>query len=391
MKPMKRSLKILLSLAVFVWFSIIFATNTKAIVVNPPTNPGASNCQLSAAHWQKNFTAQPILGSPVHMAITGTGCSGYSVEFDVYEDSITVGGLFSTYGKVNATFDSTGTKADGSWKVAGDTGLGSDYATYYFYFKATASSNGSSTSIKSEDLQIPGSSQTGCVDCNVHFPPQTCACADGYSGDRGAAGDCGNVCSSHIGDALTDGTITSAKNYACLGPNPSGVQVYQCSQKSDCSDVKSSCAVGATCQEISSNSCGGPPGGSTSTASYAYTITNPLAGGPQSPMDIINIASQWLFNISIPLAVMFILYAGFLMLTAGANPAKVKSARGIITNVVLALAIIFIGRGFVSLIYSVIQLGTPAAHTRAIGQTCKINNDCQLNVICNNGVCKAQD
>jgi len=54
---------------------------------------------------------------------------------------------------------------------------------------------------------------------------------------------------------------------------------------------------------------------------------------------------------------MFILYAGFLMLTAGPNPGKVKQARTIIWNVVLALAIIFIGRGFITLIKSVIELG----------------------------------
>ena len=56
---------------------------------------------------------------------------------------------------------------------------------------------------------------------------------------------------------------------------------------------------------------------------------------------------------------MFILYAGFLMLTAGPNPAKVQEAKKIIINVVLALAIILIGRGFITLIRSVIELGGP--------------------------------
>jgi hypothetical protein len=160
---------------------------------------------------------------------------------------------------------------------------------------------------------------------------------------------------------------SSAKIWACIADD----NRYACSNgnKSDLSDTPA--CSGKTPIQIDPNKCsqsagGGTttPGGGTTTptsggasGTYQYQITNPLAGGPQSPFDIINIASQWLFNISIPLAVMFILYAGFLMLTAGPRPDNVKKAKEIIWNVVLALAIIFIGRGFISLIYSVIQLG----------------------------------
>ncbi len=178
---------------------------------------------------------------------------------------------------------------------------------------------------------------------------------------------------------------------------------YACSPggKQDLSDVPNGACTGKTAQQVPSNRCGQFPG-TSGNASYTYEIKNPLAGGPSDPFDLINIASQWIFNISIPLAVMFILYAGFLMLTAGPNPANVKKARSIITNVVLALAIIFIGRGFITLIRSVIELGgqstgttptsqstNPAAGTKDLGDLCTPSNDpsdCKSGLECDNSV-----
>src|SRR3989338_8792989 len=95
----------------------------------------------------------------------------------------------------------------------------------------------------------------------------------------------------------------------------------------------------------------------TAPQSYYFNITNPLKGGPNDLFDIINIVTQWIMYISIPLAVLYIMYAGFLMLTAGPTPANFQKGRDILKYVVLGLAIIFIGKGFVSLIISVIELG----------------------------------
>lgn len=196
---------------------------------------------------------------------------------------------------------------------------------------------------------------------------------------------------------------------------------YSCSAsgKKDCSDV-TGCGGSSQCVSIDpaqcnqnvvvtgptqkysckNNACTVDPNGTmdstcnyqcapaTDNQSYQYVIDNPLAGGPQTPFDIINIATKWLLNLSIPIAVMFILYAGYLLLTAGPDPGKVKQARGIITNVVLALAIIFIGRGFITLIYSIIELGGPTTTTATCvsnvcsptsaspGQACKADSDC---------------
>ncbi|KKW02629.1 MAG: hypothetical protein UY36_C0005G0013 [Parcubacteria group bacterium GW2011_GWA1_49_11] len=107
----------------------------------------------------------------------------------------------------------------------------------------------------------------------------------------------------------------------------------------------------------SGGSGGTGPVSATSTRSYSFEITNPLRGGPNDLFDVINIVTKWLLNISIPIAVLFILWAGFLMLTAGPTPAKFDKGKKILVNVVIGLAVIFIGRGFITLIYSIIELG----------------------------------
>ena len=185
-----------------------------------------------------------------------------------------------------------------------------------------------------------------------------------------------NQTGSYLGRVLCSSTIVAESQPISFSVNTTGTGIpgpggqiwaciaddgkYACSpgNKQDLSDVPNDACKGKTAQQIQSSQCspatGGTPG---QDQTYIYKIENPLAGGPQTPFDVINIASRWLLNISIPLAVMFILYAGFLMLTAGPNPGKGKQARTIIWNVVLALAIIFIGRGFITLIKSVIELG----------------------------------
>ncbi len=113
-----------------------------------------------------------------------------------------------------------------------------------------------------------------------------------------------------------------------------------------------------------------PGGGGTIPATedktYSFEITNPLKGGPNDLFDIINIVTQWIMYISIPLAVLFIMYAGFLMLTAGPFPDHFQKGRDILKFTILGLAIIFIGKGFVSLIISVIQLGGESPPTTQI-------------------------
>ena len=68
--------------------------------------------------------------------------------------------------------------------------------------------------------------------------------------------------------------------------------------------------------------------------------------------DIINALGQWIFNISIPISIIIIIYGGILMLTAGGKPDKFAKGATALKYAVLGLAVILIGKGFVSLIKS---------------------------------------
>ena len=71
----------------------------------------------------------------------------------------------------------------------------------------------------------------------------------------------------------------------------------------------------------------------------------------------IDAISGYLLVIAIPLAVILIIYAGIKMLLARGNPGEVQKAKDILWYVLIGLAIIVIGRGFISLITSIV--GTP--------------------------------
>jgi magnesium-transporting ATPase (P-type) len=72
--------------------------------------------------------------------------------------------------------------------------------------------------------------------------------------------------------------------------------------------------------------------------------------------DLINIIGKWIFNLAIPLAVIVIIYAGVTMLTAGGNPANFKKGAEALKYAVIGLAVVLIGKGFVTLIKSILSL-----------------------------------
>lgn len=158
--------------------------------------------------------------------------------------------------------------------------------------------------------------------------------------------------------------LSDVPNNACSGKTAVQIDSTKCGSTSGGGSSKYSCNSNGQCVADPSGSfgdstCGYTCGttGATSTKKYSFSIDNPLNGGPNNIFDIINIATTWLLNISIPLAVLFILYAGFLMLTAGGTPGKFDRGKKILINVVIGLAVIFIGRGFITLIYSILELG----------------------------------
>lgn len=153
---------------------------------------------------------------------------------------------------------------------------------------------------------------------------------------------------------------TRAFNYGCVTFDTNkNANIYACSpgNKSDCSDA-SSCA-GKQCTQVKPASlCGtvvGSPDGHGG-APVNFELQNPL--GLETFQDLVRLVGRAIFDLAIPIAVILIIYAGFLMITSGAPGAAGNFKKGgqIIYYVSIGLAVIFIGRGFVTLIKSILDV-----------------------------------
>ncbi len=154
--------------------------------------------------------------------------------------------------------------------------------------------------------------------------------------------------------------------YACVASDGK----YACSPTSNstCSDVPNNACQGKTCGVLSdSGKCGQTatspvsptptPTPSGGTTTQKFELLNPI--GVENFQDLINIIGRWIFNLAIPIAVIIIIYAGVLMLTAGGVPAQFQKGAKALWYAVLGLAVVLIGKGFVTLIQSILSLRNP--------------------------------
>ena len=95
-------------------------------------------------------------------------------------------------------------------------------------------------------------------------------------------------------------------------------------------------------------------GGETKDKSVSLEFKNPLAANDLR--ELVDALLSWIFWLSIPIAVIIIIYAGIVMAGSGGNPEKFGHGKKILLWAVIGLAVIFIGRGFIALIESVLNL-----------------------------------
>lgn len=92
------------------------------------------------------------------------------------------------------------------------------------------------------------------------------------------------------------------------------------------------------------------------TETFIFRLDNPLQA--TNLIELIDILATWLFNLSIPVVVVMIVYAGVMFLTSRGDTTKVAQAKKILLYAVIGFTIIVIGKGFVTLIESILNLGT---------------------------------
>jgi hypothetical protein len=88
----------------------------------------------------------------------------------------------------------------------------------------------------------------------------------------------------------------------------------------------------------------------------AADLVNPL-GNVNSFQGVVGLLGTWIFNLAMPIGVIVIIYAGTMMLSSAGNPKRYQSGINALKYAVIGLAILFIGKGFVSLVVSI--LGGP--------------------------------
>lgn len=135
--------------------------------------------------------------------------------------------------------------------------------------------------------------------------------------------------------------------------NPNCSQITSCSNypvQNDCTGNRCKLSPACTWTGSACISMGG--GGGTTTV--GFEIKNPI--GINTFQELVNVIGTWIFNLAIPIAVIIIIYAGVLMLTAGGNPGNFKKGMDALKYAVIGLAVVLIGKGFVSLIKSILSL-----------------------------------
>lgn len=67
----------------------------------------------------------------------------------------------------------------------------------------------------------------------------------------------------------------------------------------------------------------------------------------------------WLIRIAVPVGVLMIVFSGILMVTSSGKPEQVNKAKTIFKYAIIGLVIIFIGKGFITLLESILNIGNP--------------------------------
>ena len=86
-------------------------------------------------------------------------------------------------------------------------------------------------------------------------------------------------------------------------------------------------------------------------------VTKDTTPPTNSVEEAINNVMNWFFIIVLIIAVMFLLYAGFLFITAGGDPDKVNTARQNVMYAMVGVAVAVLAKGIVALVQGLMQSG----------------------------------
>jgi hypothetical protein len=391
----------------------------------------AAECSISSVNW--NSQTSISLGSPTPMKILGQGlCSGKAVIIDVMEsdglgvpasvdDSIRTGlqVFFPNQSGESHILSTSQIFLQNDYIKGDDTSEGEEEE---FYFSARLASSDRRSYSPSINFAKPSSS--GSSQCNItsaewsYTQPKVGQTAAVIVRGIGCPSFAVNIrIREDDGDSISPSTIDFNDNIESFNirfdsagreargnwviksqGGPELVSRFYFNATADKSTRTSNVmVVSATADALGGGSTSGP-GGSTGSGngtgagtgsgtpggavSFDFTIKPPNQF--QDITQLIDAIMGWMYKIALPLGVAAIVYAGFLYMTSQGNPTKVQEATKILKYTVLGLAIILIGTGFVSLIQSIVDLGTTG---NSSGEACSPSN-CASPKACFDGVCR---
>lgn len=74
-------------------------------------------------------------------------------------------------------------------------------------------------------------------------------------------------------------------------------------------------------------------------------------------ISFVNAVGAWFYRLGIPVAIVVIIYAGAIMMLSQGNEKMIVRGKSMLKYAIIGLAILFVGRGFFTLIKSIIELG----------------------------------
>ena len=89
---------------------------------------------------------------------------------------------------------------------------------------------------------------------------------------------------------------------------------------------------------------------------FKFKIDNPFVGGTDNIIDLIAVLANFIFQLGVPVAVIIIIYSGILYLVSADRPAMVQKATNGLKYAAIGLAVLLIGKGFVSLVQSILNV-----------------------------------
>lgn len=142
--------------------------------------------------------------------------------------------------------------------------------------------------------------------------------------------------------------------YSCIKDSGDEAEYNRCNSLSECRSGQCRIIDKNQCGQLVTGSTGNPTGRTGETITYQFEIPNPIE--TEDFTDLVNQIGRFIFNISIPLAVILIIYSGILFLTSQGDQEKVTKAKKALTYTLIGLTIVLIGKGFISLIKSILEL-----------------------------------